>query len=77
MEGGGRLDAPRPPADHGGFGAPARRGLTLRANGKTLIFFFVIKVYHENLGHMQEPLVPSFVLICPSVLGISPKRRSL
>ena len=26
--GGGRLDAPLPPADHGSFGVPARRGLS-------------------------------------------------
>ena len=35
--------------------------LTLRANGRTLTFWFcVIRVYHGKLGHILKPLVPKF-----------------
>ena len=42
--------------------------LTLKGNGKTVIFlFFVIRVYYEKLGHRLKPIVPRF---CPDLSAL-------
>ena len=58
--GGGSLDAPLPPADHGSFGGPARRGL--REVPEAL---HVRRTIHQATCHLLARSVPYTLVFTP------------